>query len=64
MRIPFAALTAALLLLAGCSREPVFEGPYQTPAGFVVERLLPEGQEETLIQLTFDSLGLVRCNGP
>jgi putative heme-binding domain-containing protein len=56
MRTSFVVLTAALLLLSGCSHEPVLEGPYRVPPGFVVERLLPEGQEETLIQITFDSL--------
>jgi putative heme-binding domain-containing protein len=57
MRTPLTAFTAALLLLAGCSREPILEGPYRVPPGFVVERLLPAGQDETLIQITFDSLG-------
>ncbi|MDA1314904.1 MAG: HEAT repeat domain-containing protein [Acidobacteria bacterium] len=56
-RTPVAAFAAALLLLAGCSREPILEGPYRVPPGFVVERLLPAGQDETLIQVTFDSLG-------
>lgn len=44
---------------AGCgsSEEPIFEGPYQVPAGFQVESLLPEGNTDTFVQLTFDSLG-------
>ena len=52
-----APAVALCLLATGCAREPVLEGPFQAPPGFVVEPLLPEGQTETLIQLTFDSLG-------
>ena len=53
-------ITFLLLVGLGACRylpEPEFEGPFQVPRGFVVESLLPEGQAETLIQLTFDSLG-------
>ena len=55
---PFSLLLT--VLLGGCGYllpEPEFDGPFEVPAGFVVEPLLPEGQVETLIQVTFDSLG-------
>ena len=48
------------VLLGGCRYllpELAFEGPFEVPAGFVVEPLLPDGQVETLIQVTFDSFG-------
>ena len=54
---PVAAASILCLLASSCAREPVFEGPYDVPPGFVVESLLPEDQAETLIQVTFDSLG-------
>jgi len=54
---PVAAVAVVCLLATACSREPVFEGRFQVPPGFVVESVLPEGQAETLIQVTFDSLG-------
>ena len=50
---------AVILLCGGCGLlpDPEFAGPFEVPRGFVVEPLLPEGQTETLIQVTFDSLG-------
>ncbi len=58
-RLLWAATACAVCLCCdGCSfQDPEFDGPFQVPRGFVVEPLLPEGQVETLIQLTFDSLG-------
>ena len=58
-RLLWAATACAVCLcFDGCSlQDPEFDGPFQVPRGFVVEPLLPAGQVETLIQLTFDSLG-------
>ncbi len=54
-RIAF-ALTALLPL--GCQfSEPVLEGPYQVPPGFVVEPVADADQVGSLIQVTFDAQG-------
>ena len=52
------ALLALSLLFAGCSKEePVLEGPFQVPAGFVVEPVGGSDKLGSLIQLTFDAQG-------
>ena len=38
--------------------EPILEGPYQVPPGFVVETLADDAQIGSLIQVTFDAKGL------
>lgn len=53
-------LAAALLslLLSGCTKEePILEGPFQVPAGFVVEPAADADQVGSLIQVTFDAKG-------
>ena len=46
------------IALTSCSRpEPVFEGPFQVPAGFVVEEAADPEAVGSLIQVTFDSQG-------
>ena len=38
--------------------EPILEGPYHVPPGFVVETLADDAQIGSLIQVTFDAKGL------
>jgi len=46
------------LILSGCSQEePVLEGPFQVPPGFVVESVADPEIVGSLVQFTFDSLG-------
>lgn len=49
----------SLLLLAGCGTQwdPVLEGPFQVPPGFVVEQAAGDSEVGSLIQLTFDAEG-------
>lgn len=43
----------------GCQvSDPILEGPYQVPPGFVVETLADDAQVGSLIQVTFDAKGL------
>ena len=52
------AAVLVLSLSAACSREdPLLEGAFQVPRGFVAESVLPEAQKDSLIQIAFDSLG-------
>lgn len=48
-----------LLLPAGCGTQwdPVLEGPFQVPPGFVVEQAAGDDEVGSLIQLTFDADG-------
>jgi len=53
-------LAASLLslFLSGCSKEePILEGSFQVPAGFVVEPAADADQVGSLIQVTFDAKG-------
>ena len=46
------------LALWGCQlSEPILDGPYKVPAGFVVETLADDAQIGSLIQVTFDADG-------
>ncbi len=52
------ASVAAVLLLCGCQlAEPVLEGIYKVPAGFVVEPAADVELVGSLIQVTFDAQG-------
>ncbi len=52
-------LIVPILFLAGCGAhwDPVIEGPFQTPPGFVVEQVAGDDAVGSLIQLTFDAEG-------
>ena len=54
-----AFLLMVSLSLVGCRflPEPEFDGPFDVPAGFVVELAAPQDLTGSLVQLTFDSLG-------
>ena len=52
------ALALTALLPLGCQfAEPVLEGPYQVPPGFIVEPVADADQVGSLIQVTFDAQG-------
>lgn len=52
------AVVPLALLVSGCSKEePILEGPFQVPAGFVVEPAADPDQVGSLIQVTFDAQG-------
>ncbi|MCB1020961.1 MAG: heme-binding protein, partial [Acidobacteria bacterium] len=56
----FLSISLALAVgLAGCGSkdEPVLEGPFQVPAGFVVEPVADVEQVGSLVQVTFDAQG-------
>ncbi len=54
----FLCVSLALLAISACTREePVLEGPFQVPAGFVVEEAVDPEAVGSLIQITFDSKG-------
>lgn len=56
MRSAFCLLPA--LLLGGCQvADPLLEGPYQVPRGFVVEAAADAAMVGSLIQVTFDAQG-------
>ena len=56
MRFLICALPALLAL--GCQlADPVLEGPYRVPQGFVVEAVADAEQVGSLIQVTFDAQG-------
>lgn len=56
MRKPI--ILAAALVWWGCQvSEPILEGPYQVPPGFVVETVADDSQVGSLIQVTFDANG-------
>ena len=48
-----------ILFLAACGTQwdPVIEGPFQVPPGFVVEQIAGDDEVGSLIQLTFDAEG-------
>ncbi len=53
----FACSLGAILLLGCQPSDPVFEGPYEVPPGFVVESAADPDQVGSLIQVTFDADG-------
>ncbi len=56
MRLLISAILATITL--GCQlSDPVLEGPYQVPQGFVVEAVADAEQVGSLIQVTFDDQG-------
>ena len=56
MRLLISAILATITL--GCRlSDPVLEGPYQVPQGFVVEAVADAEQVGSLIQVTFDAQG-------
>ncbi len=56
MRLSVTSMVA--LLVIGCQySDPLLEGPYQVPRGFVVEPVADAEQVGSLIQVTFDAQG-------
>ena len=50
--------TLLSLALLGCQKqEPVFEGPFDVPAGFVVESVADPAKVGSLVQITFNAKG-------